>query len=208
MPAFDEPMRACVIEHREQLILDYLAASPGFRSNEAILGAALNRFGVVSSWSDVRTALRQLEQLCKVRTLILGRGLMVVDLTQHGQSGARREPSSAIQEPTATGATRYSVPMGDPLDMLVEECAEVVQEYMKMRRFGAMGTPEWIAADNQTPRQRLAQEIGDVLAVIEILERSSSPQLMLRPHELADAKARKLAKLKELFGYEHAPEAN
>lgn len=91
---------------------------------------------------------------------------------------------------------KYKCDMGDPLDMLVEECAEVIQEMMKVRRFGMDGTPEWAAAGNDPPRLRLLQEIADLMVVIEILTARGIYTLT----ELDDARTKKRHRLLELFG--------
>lgn len=93
---------------------------------------------------------------------------------------------------------KYSVPMGDPLDMLVEECAEVIQEMMKVRRFGMEGTREWAMAGNDPPRKRLIQEIGDVMTVIDVL----LAQGVITIEELTAARTKKSHRLTELFGFE------
>jgi hypothetical protein len=91
----------------------------------------------------------------------------------------------------------YDVPMGDPLDMLVEECAEVVQEAMKIRRFGMEGTKEWAARGEDPPRKRLIQEVGDVLVIVDIL----LAHRVFTIEQLNAAKARKSDRLCELFGF-------
>lgn len=93
---------------------------------------------------------------------------------------------------------KYSVPMGDPLDMLVEECAEVIQEMMKVRRFGMEGTREWAVAGNDPPRLRLIQEIGDVMTIIDVLLAKG----FFTVEELTEARAKKSKRLTELFGFE------
>ena len=51
------------------------------------------------------------------------------------------------------------------LDILQEECAEVVQEVSKCRRFGI----DSYHPDGRPHRDHLEQEIGDVMFMIELL---------------------------------------
>lgn len=51
------------------------------------------------------------------------------------------------------------------LDILQEECGEVVQSVSKIRRFGIDNSHK----DGKTQRENLAQEIGDVLLLIDLL---------------------------------------
>lgn len=51
------------------------------------------------------------------------------------------------------------------LDLLQEECAEVVQAVSKIRRFGLDNHHQ----SGATQRQNLTQEIGDVLLLIDLL---------------------------------------
>lgn len=91
---------------------------------------------------------------------------------------------------------KYSVPMGDPLDMLAEEASEVIKEIMKARRFGLAGSPEWVAAGNKPPRDNIVQEIGDFMAVLYILQSRG----FVTPQEVSAASATKLERLIELYG--------
>lgn len=50
------------------------------------------------------------------------------------------------------------------MGILTEECAEVIQAISKIYRFGA--DSEW---EGVTNKQALIRELGDVLAVIEVL---------------------------------------
>ena len=52
------------------------------------------------------------------------------------------------------------------MDILQEECAEVIQAVSKIRRFG-MDNAKY--GTSQTNRQHLEEELGDVLAMIDIL---------------------------------------
>lgn len=76
----------------------------------------------------------------------------------------------------------------EALLILQEECAEVVQATSKCFRFGMDGQYR-----EQSNRDRLEQEIGDVLAMVDILVN----QYELSPDRLAAAKQRKFKKLAE-----------
>jgi NTP pyrophosphatase (non-canonical NTP hydrolase) len=52
------------------------------------------------------------------------------------------------------------------MDILQEECAEVIQAVSKIRRFG---TDNAKPGTDQTNREHLEEEVGDVLAMIDIL---------------------------------------
>jgi NTP pyrophosphatase (non-canonical NTP hydrolase) len=52
------------------------------------------------------------------------------------------------------------------LDILQEECAEVIQAVSKARRFGMDGSFK----EGGTQRERLVQELGDVTLLIELLK--------------------------------------
>ena len=73
------------------------------------------------------------------------------------------------------------------LDVVIEECAEVIQAITKIKRFGIYDWhPDY---DNGNPNwQRLVTEIGDLLACIDKLE---LPETMLANAQ--DAKRHKLA---------------
>jgi NTP pyrophosphatase (non-canonical NTP hydrolase) len=76
------------------------------------------------------------------------------------------------------------------MDILQEECAEVVQAVSKLRRFGI---------DNATPgteysnREHLEEELGDLLAMIDILQINN----MVSWGNLHKAKRAKIEKLKK-----------
>lgn len=53
------------------------------------------------------------------------------------------------------------------LDILQEECAEVIQNISKCRRFGMENV--YLKGEG-TQREQLVKEIGDVLAMIELLK--------------------------------------
>jgi NTP pyrophosphatase (non-canonical NTP hydrolase) len=52
------------------------------------------------------------------------------------------------------------------MDILQEECAEVIQAVSKIRRFGIDNSKN---GEGQTNRQHLEEEMGDMLAMIDIL---------------------------------------
>jgi NTP pyrophosphatase (non-canonical NTP hydrolase) len=52
------------------------------------------------------------------------------------------------------------------MDILQEECAEVIQAVSKIRRFGIDNTKP---GKDQTNREHFEEEVGDVLAMIDIL---------------------------------------
>jgi NTP pyrophosphatase (non-canonical NTP hydrolase) len=74
------------------------------------------------------------------------------------------------------------------LDILQEECAEVIQAISKCRRFGI---DEIHIKSGQTQREQLVQEIGDVTLLIELLH---SYQLFTQ-QELRTAERNKANKL-------------
>ncbi len=57
----------------------------------------------------------------------------------------------------------------EALDILQEECAELIQAASKIKRFGIKSSnPELL--DAKSNRYNLIQEMGDVLALIDILK--------------------------------------
>lgn len=77
----------------------------------------------------------------------------------------------------------------ETLDILQEECAEVIVEVSKCRRFGLDSLHY---KTGQAHKEMLANEIGDVLAMIDIL----LEQGILDPAKLDLAKQAKKDKLK------------
>jgi len=77
------------------------------------------------------------------------------------------------------------------LDCLSEECSEVIKEVCKIHRFG----PDSAHPDEpDIPNtKRLEQEIGDLLAVVQLVVEETG--LGLTYAGIEDAKTRKLAKL-------------
>lgn len=81
------------------------------------------------------------------------------------------------------------------LDLLQEECAEVIKSISKCRRFGL--DSQNINSGN-THREELVQELGDVTLLIELLqayELFSGPQL----HQAKLNKETKLAKWSSIY---------
>ena len=74
------------------------------------------------------------------------------------------------------------------LDILQEECAEVIQNISKCRRFGLDN--EYLKGSG-TQREQLTKEIGDVLAMVELLKEHG----VITQTELDLAKRNKFAKL-------------
>lgn len=74
------------------------------------------------------------------------------------------------------------------LDILQEECAEVIQNVSKCRRFGLDN--EYLKGSG-TQREQLAKEIGDVLAMIDLLKERG----VVDQTELDLAKRNKFVKL-------------
>ena len=73
------------------------------------------------------------------------------------------------------------------LDILQEECAEVIQAISKVRRFGMENTYK----DGGTQREHLIQELGDVTLLIELLHAHQ----LCTDKELHAAQVRKSQKL-------------
>jgi len=72
--------------------------------------------------------------------------------------------------------------------ILAEECAEVIQVITKCKRFGV---DNYSPNSNVSNRQHLCQELGDILAMIEILVE----QEQFTPEDLIKAKELKTEKL-------------
>ena len=75
------------------------------------------------------------------------------------------------------------------LDILQEECAEVIQNISKCRRFGMENV--YLKGEG-TQREQLVQEIGDMMLLVELLQ---AHQLFTEKElrEAMRAKAKKLA---------------
>jgi NTP pyrophosphatase (non-canonical NTP hydrolase) len=77
------------------------------------------------------------------------------------------------------------------LRILQEECAEVIQAISKVFRFGMYAShPDTPTITNQLS---LHQEIGDVLAMIDLLEKTG----VVDAHKLIQCKKNKFLKLRE-----------
>ena len=87
-----------------------------------------------------------------------------------------------------SGMKTYSNKTEEILDILQEECAEVIQAISKCRRFGMDNV--YLKGEG-TQREQLVKELGDVVLLIDLLE---AHQLFL-PRELNEAKLNKAAKL-------------
>lgn len=74
------------------------------------------------------------------------------------------------------------------MDILQEECGELVTAISKVRRFGLFNTYK----DGGTQREHLTQEAGDVMLLIDLLKEEG----IFTEDELRQAKERKATKLK------------
>ena len=74
------------------------------------------------------------------------------------------------------------------MDILQEECGELVTAISKVRRFGLFNTYK----DGGTQREHLTQEAGDVMLLIDLLKEEG----IFTEDELQQAKERKATKLK------------
>ena len=88
---------------------------------------------------------------------------------------------------------KYDCEMGDPLIMLAEECAEVIQAVMKAKRFGLTGAPGYTG---MIPREEILKEVGDVLACVALVRDKYD---FLFPYELEIATEEKLDKIRQYF---------
>jgi NTP pyrophosphatase (non-canonical NTP hydrolase) len=75
------------------------------------------------------------------------------------------------------------------MDILQEECAEVIQAVSKIRRFGY--DSRW-PEEGPNNRQLLEMEIGDLLAMVDILVE----RCVISDSNINDARAKKKEKLK------------
>jgi NTP pyrophosphatase (non-canonical NTP hydrolase) len=82
-----------------------------------------------------------------------------------------------------------STKVNEILDILQEECAEVIQAISKCRRFGI---DEQNLKTGRTQREELVQELGDVTLLIELLQ----DRQLFSDGELNSAKLNKATKLK------------
>ena len=89
--------------------------------------------------------------------------------------------------------SKYNCSPGEPLDVLAEECAELIQAIMKLYRFGPNGAPGY---SGEKPREEIKREVGDVLAAIDRLIQSG----FMNRGEALSACAAKHDRIEELFG--------
>jgi NTP pyrophosphatase (non-canonical NTP hydrolase) len=80
------------------------------------------------------------------------------------------------------------------LDILQEECGELIVSASKVRRFGIDNSYK----DGGTQREHLTQEAGDVLCMIDLLV-SHGVFTEQELHEAKCAKAEKLTKWSKIF---------
>ena len=90
---------------------------------------------------------------------------------------------------TVNGKRTCLSKVNEILDILQEECAEVVQVISKCRRFGMENTYK----EGGTQREHLIQELGDVTLLIELLKAHG----VYTDQELRAAQTRKSLKLVE-----------
>lgn len=76
------------------------------------------------------------------------------------------------------------------LDILQEECGEVVQVVSKCRRFGI---DEIYGQDGETNRSRLTKEVGDLMCMIQLMHEAGIVDMA----ELMFAASKKREKLKQ-----------
>jgi NTP pyrophosphatase (non-canonical NTP hydrolase) len=76
------------------------------------------------------------------------------------------------------------------LDILQEECGEVVQMVSKCRRFGI---DDAYGEDGETNRSRLTKEIGDLMCMIQLMQEAGIVDMA----EVMFAAGKKRIKLKE-----------
>jgi NTP pyrophosphatase (non-canonical NTP hydrolase) len=79
--------------------------------------------------------------------------------------------------------------MNEILNILTEECAEVIQAISKVQRFGMDNTNPF---STETNREHLEQEIGDVLTMIDLLYVKG----IISTENVLKAQERKISKLK------------
>jgi len=80
----------------------------------------------------------------------------------------------------------------EALGILQEECAEVIVEVSKIRRFG-LDSADYNSGMTQTHRVSLMKEVGDVLAMVDILLK----QGVVAQADLDTAKQNKIDKLRK-----------
>lgn len=86
--------------------------------------------------------------------------------------------------------------IGDPLDILIEECSEVIKEVAKSHRFTLEGDEYVSKMGNPSPRIRILTEIGDLLFILDVLVDRG----IFTRQEYEQARKAKFARMFELFG--------
>lgn len=79
------------------------------------------------------------------------------------------------------------------LELLAEECIEVIQIKSKVARFGMEGIS---TVSNESNRESLEKEVGDLLAIVDILLSNG----VLTEEGLSKAKEAKFKKLSLFYG--------
>lgn len=104
-------------------------------------------------------------------------------------SGDLKSPVARHGGSTPPGPTKQMTDkVQEILDILQEECAEVIQNISKCRRFGMENV--YLKGEG-TQRDQLVKELGDVLAMIELLIENTN----ITTEELELAKRNKFVKL-------------
>jgi NTP pyrophosphatase (non-canonical NTP hydrolase) len=85
------------------------------------------------------------------------------------------------------------------MDILQEECAEVIQAISKISRFGL---DNFKPGKPKTNREHLEEELGDLYAMIEILQEMDIVS-WTKIEKAADAKREKLKKWSNIFAEEN-----
>jgi len=78
----------------------------------------------------------------------------------------------------------------EAMSILQEECAEVIQAVSKINRFGI---DNYKPGKPKTNREHLEEELGDLLAMIDILQDMN----IVSPKSMKQAKQAKIEKLKQ-----------
>jgi hypothetical protein len=92
--------------------------------------------------------------------------------------------------------------IGDPWDMIAEEGVEIAKERFKALRWSMAGDEYVTRHGHPSPRERMVQEIGDFLVVLNVLLIRGE----ITEAELEAAKATKRLRMVELFGLSHVGE--
>ena len=84
-------------------------------------------------------------------------------------------------------------------DLLKEESAELIVAVSKVTRFGAMNFhPK--DPNKETNREKLIKELGDTLAIIDII--LDTPELQITKDEIIKAKHNKFTQLYDFYNFE------